>query len=199
MANPYSHTFADRWADGEATTTERLNKAREYVDHAVWRLDQFTDADAAFTTDAISGNAIDGGTISNFASTGIDDNATGGMATVTDDGIELADAANTRFKSNAVATASSSADVDLAQSVGGLYILRDGSNGGVAIVGLDSTNTPFILGQSGAGTTFVTAAPAATEVQVKAYAGTPQRLMVRAGSSRDGATIQFACFSVLDP
>ena len=35
----------------------------------------------------VSGNAIDGGTISNFASTGIDDNATSTALTVTDSGI----------------------------------------------------------------------------------------------------------------
>ena len=48
MANPYSHTFTQRWTDGQATTTERLNIAREGVDHAVWRLDQFTDADGEY-------------------------------------------------------------------------------------------------------------------------------------------------------
>ena len=40
-----------------------------------------------FDNDAISGDKIDGGTISDFASTGIDDNATSTQVTVADSGV----------------------------------------------------------------------------------------------------------------
>ena len=39
MANPYSQTLGQRWTDGEATTTERLNVARQGVDFVRWRQD----------------------------------------------------------------------------------------------------------------------------------------------------------------
>lgn len=38
MANPYSHSYDERWSDGQATTTERLNIAREGVDFVAWAL-----------------------------------------------------------------------------------------------------------------------------------------------------------------
>ena len=40
--------------------------------------------------DSVSGDSIDGGTISNFASTGIDDNATSTQITVTDSAVTMA-------------------------------------------------------------------------------------------------------------
>lgn len=43
----------------------------------------------SLSNDEISGNKIDGGTISNFASTGIDDNATGTIMTLSTSGLEI--------------------------------------------------------------------------------------------------------------
>ena len=66
------------------------------------------DDDAAPLADSISGNAIDGGTISNFASTGIDDNATGNVVTVSDSSVALTqplDMNTERVTEVAVATA----------------------------------------------------------------------------------------------
>ena len=46
-----------------------------------------TGSNLTFDNDAISGDKIDGGTISDFASTGIDDNATSTQVTVADAGV----------------------------------------------------------------------------------------------------------------
>lgn len=38
--NPYSHTYDQRWSDGDPTSVENLDIAREGVDHVKWILDQ---------------------------------------------------------------------------------------------------------------------------------------------------------------
>ena len=70
------------WAD----TANDLLKQRNAADSAwISILTLSTGAPLAdYADNALSGNAIDGGTISNFTSTGIDDNATGTKLTISD-------------------------------------------------------------------------------------------------------------------
>jgi hypothetical protein len=64
--------------------------------HAVNHLD-LTGGTLTLDNDSISGDKIDGGTISNFTSTGIDDNATKEVIDITDGALTLGDAANANF------------------------------------------------------------------------------------------------------
>ena len=75
------------WAD----TANDILKQRNAADSAwISILTLSTGAPLAdYADNALSGNAIDGGTISNFTSTGIDDNATSTALTITNTGVEV--------------------------------------------------------------------------------------------------------------
>jgi hypothetical protein len=66
------------WAD----TTNDLLKQRNAADSAWVDILTLSTGVSAFADNGLSGNKIDGGTISNFASTGIDDNATSTSITI---------------------------------------------------------------------------------------------------------------------
>lgn len=68
-----------------------------------------------------------------------------------------------------------------------IYCVRDTNNGGSAILLLDGSGSIQIVSQTG-GTTFVTGAPAATQIQVLQTGG---QLLMLAGSSRNGDGIRF--------
>lgn len=68
-------------------------------------------------------------------------------------------------------TALSASDVAGPSGKGILMLVRDSTNGGTALVIYDTGDTPSIIDQVGAGTTFVTAVPGAGEIQVKNRTG----------------------------
>lgn len=84
-------------------------------------------------------------------------------------------------------TLSSAADVSGPAGTGLLLLVRDNSNGGTALILYNDAGTPVIVAQSGT-TAFVTAAPGATEIQVKNKAGNAG-VDFRAGSSRNGVVL----------
>lgn len=89
-------------------------------------------------------------------------------------------------------TVSSSADVDGPLGTGMLIIVRDSTYGGTALVLYENSLTPTIISQvSGGTTTFVTAAPGATEIQIKNRTGSIG-VAFRAGSSRNNAVVYVA-------
>ncbi len=70
---------------------EKLNQNADTIDDLLDGTTQISPniADTNIPADGISGDKIHGGTISNFASTGIDDNATSTKVTVSDTGIDV--------------------------------------------------------------------------------------------------------------
>jgi hypothetical protein len=85
-------------------------------------------------------------------------------------------------------TLSSAGDTNGPSGTGLILLLRDHTNGGTALVLYEENETPVILGQAGP-TVFVTGAPAATQIQVKDSVISLGELQFRAGSSRDGVTL----------
>lgn len=97
-------------------------------------------------------------------------------------------AVSTGIWGTATYTISSSVDVTGPRGTGFIAVLRDNNNGGTALILYENAGTPVIISQSG-GTTFVTGAPAATEVQVKTSPNPWMGIDFRAGASRDGVVI----------
>jgi hypothetical protein len=83
-------------------------------------------------------------------------------------------------------TLSSSANVNVKLRNTVLYVIRDLTNGGSAIVYYENNVTPIIIAQSAA--VFVTSAPGANEIQV-INNGSTLGMSLRAGSSRNNALV----------
>lgn len=96
-------------------------------------------------------------------------------------------AVSTGIWGTATYTISSAADVTGPRGTGFIVVLRDNVYSGTALVLYENANTPVIIAQFG-GTTFVTGAPAATDVQVKVSA-INYGIDFRAGASRNNTVI----------
>ncbi len=98
---------------------------------------------------------------------------------------------NGSYGSNATTVINSSTPVTIGAIINtGLFTLRDSTNGGSALVWYG--DGVFSIIAQGGGTTFVTTAPSATQIQV-GYVGSPTyKLSLLAGSSRNGDTIAWS-------
>ncbi len=81
-----------------------------------------------------------------------------------------------------VACSSSAATTIFTSSAGGVAILRDATNSGVALVIFEPAQNPVIVGQAAGVSTFTLASPGATEIQLTT--ATVTSLQAKGGSSR---------------
>lgn len=85
-------------------------------------------------------------------------------------------------------TISDSADVDGPSGKTILLLVRDSTNGGNALILYETGQTPVIVSNiAGAGSTFVTGAPGAGQIQVKDGTG---KITFRAAASTAGAVLK---------
>lgn len=123
----------------------------------------------------------DAGTAASFL-TGI---GTDGVPTKAQPGAAVFPLASGVIQNSKTYTVSSSADVSIGTLTAGLFLIREGANGGSAIVLYENSSMMSIIATLGP-TAFVSGAPGATEIQVKPGF---QDVSLRGGSSRNGVTV----------